>query len=414
MKIAVISFFFLFCSWLKGQTLTPFQKDGQWGIRDERGKTILEPQFKEIGEIKSAEGIIPVKNQHGKWGFWKWKELLLECQFDNFRFTKVNTLLVQQHTRWGIYTLEGRCLLPCRYKYINHLDAHVYKAGLYNQWTLRSFSNEIKTRYEYDSLWYMGDNILKFCQVGNYGLMDMKGTVITTENTDLFLSMQPLQAEKIKTKPALVKPEESFKPTGLAYEKVFPFREGFARYLYQRKYGFIDRQSNIRLVPQYEDAGDFSESMVAIKLMGKWGFMDTLERLRVQPYYDQVWNFQNGVALVREGNTFNFVNKDGRPLYETSFERITPTPFGRYILQKNGKFGLADSHGKEMVSTKYERIEELPNRYILAMEHGLFGVLDPQGNQVVAFNYSVLQYDWDHQQILCMEPGGEIRLEIQP
>jgi hypothetical protein len=393
------------------QTFQPFEKDGKYGVKDSKGKQIIPANYAAIGEIFRSE-IIPVKNVSGKWGFFKNDELLFECQFDNFRFTSVGTLIAQKNSYWGIFSMDGRILAPCRYKYINHLDAHVYKAGRYNQWKLRTFKNEIVESYELDSVFYMGDNIFKFCQIGNYGLMDPKGKIITTENTDLFLSMQPVKFEtKKKEETATI--NTTFKPKKLRYQKIYKFKEGFARYMVDGKYGFIDSLENIRLVPQYDDARDFSNNMAAIKLLGKWGFMDTLERLKVQPYYDEVSDFKNGVALVREGNHYNFVNKEGRFIYESPFELIQRTPYGRYVLKKNGKYGLADAYGKEMVSTKYEKIEELENRFILAKEHGLWGVLNPEGNQVIAFNYSVAQYEWDHHYVLTMEPGGEIKLEVK-
>ena len=98
-------------------------------------------------------------------------------------------------------------------------------------------------------------------------------------------------------------------------------------------------------------------------------------------------------------------------MYNEPFEKVIPTYSGNYILYRKWKFGIADIYGRELVSTKYEAVEELGNSYIFAKEHGLWGVLNEKGNIVIPFNYSVIQYDPEHNVILTMEPGGEIILE---
>lgn len=408
--IGLLFSLFIFQSF--AQSYVSFEKDGLAGVKDDKGKVIIPATFSAIGKVFRNE-IIPVKDKTGKWGFFKNSEKLYDCQYDNFRFTSVGTIIAQKNSRWGVINLEGKELAAFKYKYINHIDSYRYKAGRYNQWKLRNFDDEILQSYELDSLFYLGDNVFKFCQVGIYGLMDPKGNVITTENTDLFISLNP--GRNIPALKKTVKEEKlsTFKPKLLKYEKLFEFKEGFGRYYVDGKYGFIDSSEGIRLVPQYEQARDFSNSMAAIMLRGKWGFMDTMERLKVQPYYDFVTDFQQGVAMVKDDLNFNFVNKEGKYLYGTHFELIKPTPYGRYILKKNGKYGLAAGDGHELVSTKYEAIDELENGYILAKEHGLWGVLNTKGNIVMSFNYSCMQYEWDHKLLLTMEPGGEITLDLK-
>jgi hypothetical protein len=385
------------------------QQDGFYGVTNQKGKYIIPSQYL---EIQNPEGtIFAVKDKKGFWGFLSPETKLTDCRFDNFRFTSNHLIVAQEASRWGVIDQTGKTIIPFKYRYIAHLTGNKFKAGKFNQWKVRSFTNEISNTFEYDSIVYMGANLYKFCLAGKYGLIDQNNKVITTEFQNIFestLASKYPKKEFAKSKPIVARNIRI--PLEERFDTVYHFSEGFAKFRSNKKYGFVDSLGNIRLVPQYTNARHFSEGMVAVMLIGKWGFMDTNERLIIQPYYDEVSDFKNGVTLVRKEHSYNFINKEGRFLYNEPFEKIIPTYSGNYILYRKGKFGIADRYGREFVSTKYEAVEELGNSYIFAKEHSLWGVLNEKGNIVIPFNYSAIQYDPEHNVIITMEPGGEIIL----
>lgn len=407
-RIFFLSFFLFSGFYSPAQEIfSIIQKDGFYGVVNQKGKYLIPPEYR---EIQNPEGnIFAVKDKKGLWGFLSPEVKITDCRFDNFRFTGNHQIIAQEASRWGVINLKGETTIPFRYRYLNHLSGNKFKAGKFNQWQIRTFNNEVSATFEFDSIVYVGANLYKFCLAGKYGLIDQNGKVITTEFQNIFesnLASKYPKKEFAKAKPAVAR---NFRiPLEERFDTVYHFSEGFAKFRSNKKYGFVDSLGNIRLVPQYNNARDFSEGMVAVMLIGKWGFMDTNEKLIVQPYYDEVSDYKNGVTLVRKEQWYYFIDKQGRFLYNEPFEKVIPTYSGNYILYRKGKFGVADPYGRELVSTKYEAVEELGNSYIFAREHGLWGVLNERGNIVIPFNYSAIQYDPEHNVIITMEPGGEM------
>ena len=58
------------------------------------------------------------------------------------------------------------------------------------------------------------------------------------------------------------------------YDRVGEFSEGLALIEQNGKYGYIDTQGNIVIVPQYDEAGNFSEGLVAVVSDGKSFFIN--------------------------------------------------------------------------------------------------------------------------------------------
>lgn len=406
-KSFVLCLLFLAAIAAQGQSdYTITQKEGLFGVSNSKGKWIIPPDYIEIQQ--PAGSIYAVKNKRGLWGFFSSETRLSECRFDNFRFASNHVILAQEASRWGAINDNGKEIIPFQYKYINPLSGNKFKAGKFNQWQVRSFSNEVSKVFEFDSLLYMGANLYKFCLAGKYGLIDQDGKVITTEFQNIFestLASKYPKKEFAQARPIIARTIRI--PLEERFDTVYHFSEGFAKFRSNKKYGFVDSLGNIRLVPQYNNARHFSEGMVAVMLIGKWGFMDTNEKLIVQPYYEEVSDYKNGITLARKEQSYYFIDKEGKFLYNEPFDKISPTFSGNYILLRKKKYGLANKYGRELVSTKYEAVEELGNSYILAREHGLWGVLNEHGNIVIPFNYSVIQYDPEHHRLITMEPGGE-------
>jgi hypothetical protein len=416
-----ISYFILFCLFLisgigKSYGQESFfitKKEEQYGVVNSKGKVVIPIQYKEIQEPKN--GFFAIKNNKGFWGFYEGEFKIADCLYDNFRFTMYDFIFVQKSGRWGVLNFKGETLVDFRYQYINQYGHEKFKVGLYNQWTLRDFENKVIKLFEFDSLFYLGENVYKFCLAGRYGLADQTGKIITTEFQDIFEStlLEKYPKKQFETIITATTKGDFHIPQEERFDTIYHFTEGFAKFKSGEKYGFVDSLGNIRLVPQYLNTRHFSEGMVAVVLTDKWGFLDKNEKLCIQPYYDEVSDFNNGITVVRRENKFNILNKQGVSLYGDDFDKIIKTYSGNFLLYKNNKVGMADVFGRELVSTKYEEVIELGNSYIAAKEHGLWGVLNKKGDIVIPFNYTIIQYDPEHNLMLTMEPGGERVVDIR-
>ena len=52
------------------------------------------------------------------------------------------------------------------------------------------------------------------------------------------------------------------------------YSEGMAPYCVAGKWGYMDKNGNIAILSQYEEAGAFENGLAIVKLDGKWGVID--------------------------------------------------------------------------------------------------------------------------------------------
>ena len=85
--------------------LFPFREGNLWGFRNDRGKTVIKPQFESAGSF--AEGLARVK-LNGKWGFVDLQgEMVIAPRFDQARFFQGGYAKVQEGAIWGYIDTKG-------------------------------------------------------------------------------------------------------------------------------------------------------------------------------------------------------------------------------------------------------------------------------------------------------------------
>jgi hypothetical protein len=96
------------------------------------------------------------------------------------------------------------------------------------------------------------------------------------------------------------------------------------------KYGYIDRQGEMVIQPQFEHACSFSEGLACVvnATDHKHGFIDPSGRLVISPKYDMSFDFQNGLAMVSRAGKWHF-------------NEMTPTNY-------EGEWGYVDRAGSEI------------------------------------------------------------------
>ncbi|MBX3289629.1 MAG: WG repeat-containing protein [Acidobacteria bacterium] len=145
------------------------------------------------------------------------------------------------------------------------------------------------------------------------------------------------------------------------------FSEGLAKITINGKSGFINRDGQIVIKPQYKLASCFSNGLAAVKIGKKWGYIDADNKLVIAAKFDAADNFSEGLALVKVGELWGFINPLGKfaisPRYENadSFsEGLAAVGFydkeyvwtthsrenGKWVgnfINKNGKFAFVNN-----------------------------------------------------------------------
>lgn len=83
------------------------------------------------------------------------------------------------------------------------------------------------------------------------------------------------------------------------FPQVQGFSEGLAAVLVAKKgWGYIDKQGNFAIAPQFDGALSFHEGLAGVQIGAKWGFIDRGGQVVIEPQYERVNYFSEGMAVV--------------------------------------------------------------------------------------------------------------------
>lgn len=110
-------------------------QNGKWGLIDEDGLFIVEPQYDYMDVFN--EGIVAVK-KNGKFGYLnKYGQLIVQTEYDSARFFTNGMGPLMKNGLWGFANTEGRLVIPLQYSSIGLFGPDGYAYVETNQYTAR-------------------------------------------------------------------------------------------------------------------------------------------------------------------------------------------------------------------------------------------------------------------------------------
>lgn len=74
------------------------------------------------------------------------------------------------------------------------------------------------------------------------------------------------------------------------------------------KWGYIDKNGNIAIEPQYEDAKPFNNGYAPVKINGMWGYIDNSGSVVIEAAFEDAGNFTSkGYAFVKKNGVWNML-----------------------------------------------------------------------------------------------------------
>ena len=304
--------------------LFPVQIDGRWGYINAEGRITIEPVFREAGPFVEDRARARL---NGKRGYINASgEFIREPDFDRTYDFSNGLASVKVEGRWGFVDRSGRFVIDPQFK----------KACPFAEGRAFVFTDENDWTY-----------------------IDLLGKVMRTENT-----------------PELREIEESAFSDGLALIKN---REG--------SFGFINRDGEPVIAPQFPAAKAFSDGYAAVKISDRWGFIDKNKEFVINPKYIAAGHFSEGLAPVRENtNTWGYTNRKGEMVIAPQFEEARAFSNGRAAVMLNGRWGYIDTSGAWIVDAEYAEVEDfhlgLGRIRLDVGEASRFGYVDRAGRYV--------------------------------
>jgi len=78
------------------------------------------------------------------------------------------------------------------------------------------------------------------------------------------------------------------------------------------RWGYIDKNANIVIQPQYDEAHDFIGEIAPVKIHNKWGYIDRSGRVVLSPRSYDIWLFYDGLSRFSPTpTTWKYINQQG-------------------------------------------------------------------------------------------------------
>lgn len=167
------------------------------------------------------------------------------------------------------------------------------------------------------------------------------------------------------------------------FDQATPFyNKSFALVTKDQKNSYINRKGEL-LFESAQDLVIFYEDLAAFQMSGKFGFINKNHQWEILPEYDQVWPFRNGIAKVKRAGQWIFINRLGEETYDVPLDSY---PFaGKALLFKKSKdkrWGFVNSEGDWIISPAYDDVKSFSEGLSAVKIDGKWGYINMEGELV--------------------------------
>jgi hypothetical protein len=165
------------------------------------------------------------------------------------------------------------------------------------------------------------------------------------------------------------------------------FHEGLAAVTNHRyKTGFINKNGDVVIDYQFDEAGFFSEGLCAVELDGKFGYVN-IKGIKVIDYVlDYTHPFKEDRAVVGKlDNSFKihwgFIDKSGKATVNSLFDEAGDFSEGMSVVKKDKKWGFVNKSGEFVIENKFGSADSFRNGLAWAStaDGNEFGFIDSTG-----------------------------------
>jgi|GEM_PF-890447 len=123
---------------------------------------------------------------------------------------------------------------------------------------------------------------------------------------------------------------------------------------YRKKSGFVNRDGEFVIKPQFDHSSMFSEGLAAVGKDGKVGYIDAQGHFVIEPAFDSASCFSEGYARVEFGKRYSFIDKAGKLITTSMFDDATYFSEGLASVEVNGKWGFIDRSGSLAIKPQFD------------------------------------------------------------
>ncbi len=246
-----------------------------------------------------------------------------------------------------------------------------YEENTYNVKVLNSENKEIFTGYDLveaienidtsNNMWYE-DNVLKVKKGELYGLIDFSGKEILepkyqeinalkgTKNSLIIKQSDKLGLSDNKGN-VIIKPE---------YKEIKSiennYQNGYIVVNQENKYGIIDFTSQVIVETGYEDIKQITGNhMYVVKQDGKWKLINSKKETLIENVNDVTQILEDKI-IIKKDNQYGILLVSGEEKIKPQYEELSNMFDDYYLVKKNGKYGIINSANEQVLPSEYSKI----------------------------------------------------------
>ena len=171
----------------------------------------------------------------------------------------------------------------------------------------------------------------------------------------------------------------------LRYGPRIGFSEGLGRISMNGKWGFINEQGRVVVLPRFDNLWSFSDGMAPALLGHKWGFINRAGEMVIPPVYDVQSEFSEGVVCVDVDGGCQYLDKSGKVAIPTKFESGGAFSEGWASVVLSGRQHYIDHRGRIVLTPEVYRSEDFHEGLAVCwdQQRRTFGFINRKGKQVI-------------------------------
>ena len=328
----------------------------KYGYAKANGKIILDTNYNEITritEIEDSKNSYFITSLNGRYGLMKNSDEVIANDFRSIDFDRTNNLLIlQKNSTYGVYDLEGNCIIPIDY-------------------------NDIIVGGEYINA-FKGENTVIFDNKGNEIKTDNSSKEKVSEEYSIIIDKDNNYNILDKNDKVLLKDKYSY----LEY-----FRDDLFIATNDSKTGLIKSNGDIVVPLQYNTIQNVEGTDCLQATL-----MDANRTLIINSQGKVQEGLENA-SFIKEGNYVKILSNTDVKYYtlegnETTYKDLYPENT-LYAVKQNDKWGFKNSSGNIVVNCEYDFVSEQKGNFVGIKKDGKWGILDLTGKVVKEPSYEI-------------------------
>lgn len=365
-----------------------FEQKGKWGVFNDVGKTIINPEFDTI--FLKNEELLQVK-QGDKYGLYGLRgKKILSVDYEEIGGFNEGFYIVKQNGKYGYCSRVGKVLIKPVYDEANpfkNKQAAVKKAG---KWGVIDYTNKFLLRPEYDQITAGRGNYYAITQGDKMYFYDFTFKKITEEGFEKIYTEDTLYAVRIKKdgRFSYYNPAAKSYVTTEKFDGAQPYQKGYATVTNGGKMGLLDVNGKLILPVQYDAiVYDQFQSKVIFRTVqnGKEGIADASGKIILPNEYDRINPALPNYLKVKKNNKYAILRTTGAAVTEFNYDFISSSfdfpdaPEWPAMASQKGKFGLINEKGEEVFPFKAKEMGYLGNGLYAVKEGKSLLLVNTQG-----------------------------------